>query len=118
MQEAGANVQIARTIRCDRLPRRGGRAAYYDFRNDVPGDTELSTDFWVAHSHNGGASFTNESRLTTAPLDMRTAPDAGGYFVGDYTGLDHVGSTFHPTWVGANDGNIANRTDVRHRAAE
>ena len=97
-----------------------GRVAvsYYDFRNDVPSDEGLSTDFWLAHSHNGGASFTDESRLTSAPFDMRTAPDAGGYFVGDYTGLDHVGSAFHPTWVGANDGNIANRTDVRHRAAD
>ena len=48
---------------------------------------------------------------------MRTAPDALGYFVGDYTGLDHAGTTFHPTWVGANNGNLANRTDVFHRTA-
>jgi hypothetical protein len=25
---------------------------------------------------------------------------------------------FHPTWVGANDGNLANRTDVLHRRAQ
>ena len=55
--------------------------------------------------------------MTTTSFDMRTAPDAGGYFVGDYTGLDHVGTTFHPTWVGANDGNLSNRTDLFHRAA-
>ena len=48
---------------------------------------------------------------------MRTAPDALGYFVGDYTGLDHFGTTFHPAWVAANDGNLANRTDVFHRTA-
>ena len=98
-----------------------GRVAvsYYDFRNDVPGDDELSTDLWIAHSHDGGASFAaaNESRVTTTSFDMRTAPDALGYFVGDYTGLDHNGTTFHPAWVGANDGNTANRTDVFHRAA-
>jgi hypothetical protein len=47
----------------------------------------------------------------------RTAPDALGYFVGDYTGLDHFGTTFHPAWVTANDGNLANRTDVFHRTA-
>ena len=47
---------------------------------------------------------------------MRTAPDALGYFVGDYTGLAHFGSrAFHAGWVGANDGNLANRTDVFHR---
>ena len=98
-----------------------GRVAvsYYDFRNDVPGDAVLSSDLWVAHSHNGGASFlpADENRLTTTSFDMRIAPDALGYFVGDYTGLDHFGTTFHPTWVGANTGNLANRTDVFHRTA-
>jgi hypothetical protein len=96
-----------------------GRVAvsYYDFRNDVADDDVLSTDFWVAHSHDGGVSFPDEDQLTRESFDMRTAPDALGYFVGDYTGLDHVGTTFHPAWVGANDGNIANRTDVFHRTA-
>ena len=96
-----------------------GRVAvsYYDFRNDVPGDGVLSTDFWVTHSHDGGLTFPDESRLTPASFDMRTAPDALGYFVGDYTGLDHFGSVFHPAWVGANDGNLTNRTDVFHRTA-
>jgi hypothetical protein len=37
--------------------------------------------------------------------------------VGDYTGLDHFGTTFQPAWVEANDGNTANRTDVFHRTA-
>jgi hypothetical protein len=96
-----------------------GRVAvsYHDFRLDVPGDDALSTDVWVAHSHDGGATFPSENRVTPASFDMRTAPDAGGYFVGDYSGLDHGGTTFHPTWVGANDGNLTNRTDVFHRAA-
>jgi hypothetical protein len=96
-----------------------GRVAvsYYDFRADRPGDAVLSTDFWVAHSHDGGLSFTDESQLTSESFDMRTAPDALGYFVGDYTGLDHVGTTFHPAWVEANDGSLANRTDVFHRTA-
>ena len=49
---------------------------------------------------------------------MRAAPDARGYFVGDYTGLDHFGTTFHPAWVEANDGNAANSADVWHRTAE
>jgi hypothetical protein len=92
--------------------------SYYDFRNDQAGDTSLSTDVWITHSHDGGATFADESRLTATSFDMRIAPDAGGYFVGDYAGLDHVGTVFHPTWVGANDGNLANRTDVLHRAAQ
>ena len=45
-----------------------GRVAvsYYDFRKDKPGDTVLSTDLGVTHSHNGGATFPDESRVTTA----------------------------------------------------
>jgi hypothetical protein len=96
-----------------------GRVAvsYYDFRNDRPGDAVLSTDFWVTHSHDGGLTFTDENQLTSQPFDMRTAPDALGYFVGDYTGLDHFGTRFDAAWVEANDGDTANRTDVFHRTA-
>jgi hypothetical protein len=96
-----------------------GRVAvsYYDFRNDVADDDVLSTDFWVTHSHDGGMTFPAEDRLTPESFDMRTAPDALGYFVGDCTGLDHVGTAFHPAWVSANDGDLTNRTDVFHRTA-
>jgi hypothetical protein len=96
-----------------------GRVAvsYYDFRNDFPGDVTLSTDFWVTHSHDGGRTFSDENRLTDTSFDMRTAPDALGYFVGDYTGLAHAGSVFHPAWVAANTADTANRTDVFHRSA-
>jgi hypothetical protein len=40
---------------------------------------------------------------------MRTAPDAAGFFVGDYEGLS---SSLVPFFVTANSGNTANRTDV------
>jgi hypothetical protein len=97
-----------------------GRVAvtYHDFRNDVVGDGPLSTDFWITHSHDGGQSFPEEGRLTPASFDMRTAPVARGYFVGDYTGLDHYGTRFHAGWVGTNEGNATNRTDVLHRSAQ
>ena len=52
-------------------------------------------------------TFPGESWVTTASFDMRTAPDALGCFVGDYTGLDDFGTTFHPGWVGAGNGNTA-----------
>ena len=96
-----------------------GRVAvtYYDFRNDVTGDGALSTDFWAARSDDGGATFGDETRLTTSPFDMVQAPYAGGYFVGDYTGLDHAGTTFHAAWVGGGSG-AANPTDVFHRTFE
>ena len=97
-----------------------GRVAvsYYDFRNDEIGDDELTTDFWVAHSHDGGQSFPDEDQLTTDSFDMRTAPFALGYFVGDYTGLSHFDDRFDSLWVGANDGDEDNRTDVFHQSAE
>ena len=78
---------------------------YYDFRNDAPGDTALSTDYWIVHHHAAdpfdSAHFSDENRLTPAPFNMRTAPYAGGYFVGDYEGLDSFGSTFTPFFVQA-----------------
>ena len=43
---------------------------------------------------------------------MRTAPDARGFFVGDYEGLTSAGGRFLPVFVTANSGNLANRTDV------
>lgn len=43
---------------------------------------------------------------------MRTAPDANGYFVGDYEGLATAGRRFLPVFVTTPNGNLANRTDV------
>ena len=47
---------------------------------------------------------------------MTTAPDANGYFVGDYAGLDFAGGGarpgFKPFHVRANSGTVTNRTDV------
>jgi hypothetical protein len=47
---------------------------------------------------------------------MTTAPDALGYFVGDYAGLDFAGGGrrpgFKPFHARANSGDLMNRTDV------
>ncbi len=79
---------------------------YYDFRNDVSGDAALSTEYWIVHYHAGdpfeSAHFGDESRLTPASFNMRTAPYAIGYFVGDYEGLDSFGNTFTPFFVQSN----------------
>lgn len=71
---------------------------YYDFRaNDSsPG---LPTDYFLVHSHSGGASWDPETRITPTSFDMESAPDARGYFVGDYEGLTHVGNGFMPLFV-------------------
>ena len=73
-------------------PTASSRCRYYDFRNDVSGDGALTTDHWIVHSHDGGATWT-ENHLG-GPFDMHQAPYARGYFVGDYQGLDSQGSAF------------------------
>jgi len=85
---------------------------YYDFRNLAAGDTAtLPTDYWLKTSADHGATFGNDSHVT-GPFDMKTAPNALGFFVGDYEGLDARGSSFVPFFAAANSGNTANRTDV------
>ena len=89
---------------------------HYDFRADDPSTTPpLSTDTWLLRSTNGGRTWTEEG-IGTSSFDMTTAPDARGYFVGDYAGLDFAGGGlrpgFKPFLVRANSGNLANRTDV------
>jgi hypothetical protein len=85
---------------------------YYDFRNLQAGNTAtLPTDYWFTASSDGGATFGNETHLAGS-FDMFTAPNAGGFFVGDYEGMDTVGTTFYPFFVRTNSGDTANRTDV------
>jgi hypothetical protein len=88
--------------------------SYYDFRNDVSGDGKLTTDHWIVHSHDGGATW-SESHLG-GPFDMHQAPYARGYFVGDYQGLDSQGSAFRTLFTQASPSTGAfpnpNPTDV------
>src|SRR6266508_3346215 len=85
--------------------------AYYDFRNNTSDPATLPTDYFIVHSHDGGATFGDEAHLA-GPFDMKTAPNAGSFFVGDYEGLATIGNTFVPVFVQSNSGNNANRTDV------
>lgn len=68
---------------------------HYDFRNDTTTSTALETDAWVLRSSDGGASW-SEERLTPTPFDMRQAPVARGFFVGDYIGTAAAGQVFTP----------------------
>jgi len=70
---------------------------YYDFRNDVAGDGNLTTDHWIVHSHDGGQSWTEDH--LGGPFDMHQTPYARGYFVGDYQGLDSQGGVFRPLFT-------------------
>jgi hypothetical protein len=73
---------------------------YYDFRNN-DSTTPLWTDYFAVHCHPTGASactspanWNAEVRLTNTSFDMRQAPDARGFFTGDYEGLASAGSDF------------------------
>ncbi|MFP3505990.1 sialidase family protein [Burkholderia sp. SIMBA_062] len=85
---------------------------YYDFRDLQAGNTTtLPTGFWRKISHDGGTTFADERRVG-GPFDMRLAPNAEGFFIGDYQGLDVLpSSSFHPLFV-QTTGNLTNRTDV------
>ncbi|MDH4117223.1 MAG: glycoside hydrolase [Acidimicrobiia bacterium] len=77
---------------------------YYDFRNDVTGDSELSTDVHLA-LFDAGLVFQEERRLTTSSFDMRQMVITGprGYFPGDYVGLDTDGTDFVAAFTLANN---------------
>jgi Neuraminidase (sialidase) len=67
--------------------------SYYDFRFNTTDPNSLLTDHWLVHSHDGGLTW-SETRITPTSFDMQQAPDARGYFLGDYEGLDNIGADF------------------------
>lgn len=85
---------------------------YYDLRTLTTETATLPTSYWFTSSSNSGASFGGEQSLLSSPFDMRSAPNAGGYFTGDYEGLAAIGTTFQAFFVAANSGNTNNPTDV------
>jgi hypothetical protein len=69
---------------------------YYDFRNNTP-DPGLPTDQWFIHCHptddcTDPANWAENH--VDGPFDIENAPISRGYFLGDYEGLDSVGTTF------------------------
>jgi hypothetical protein len=86
---------------------------YYDFRNDTPDTATALTDYWIRTSTDRGATWAPSQRITPTSFDMKKAPDARGYFVGDYEGLDHAGDTFKLFFVQANNADTgSNPSDV------
>jgi hypothetical protein len=84
---------------------------YYDFRKDTADPATLLTTVWLSVSRDGGKTW-HEKRLA-GPFDMRTAPKAGGFFVGDYQALGRLdNNSVLPFFVQANSGNTLNPTDV------
>jgi hypothetical protein len=69
---------------------------YYDFRNNTP-DPGVPTDQWFLHCHPSVDCVDPASWAEThvaGPFDIEQAPFARGYFLGDYDGLDSIGTSF------------------------
>lgn len=75
---------------------------YYDLENATTAQPGL-TDAFLAHCHSTSSDCTNpaswvaggETKLSTSgSFDFTTAPNAGGLFLGDYSGLTASGTTF------------------------
>ncbi|HEY5849916.1 MAG TPA: sialidase family protein [Lysobacter sp.] len=84
--------------------------SYYDLRANTTDTTVLQTEYWLARSSDAGASWT-ETRIANA-FDLDTAPNAGGYFLGDYQALTSRGDVFVPFYVKTTSGAPNNPTDV------
>jgi len=83
---------------------------YYDFRFNTSDPDTLTTAGFLAHSHDGGASW-QETQLT-APFDLETAPISDrGYFIGDYVGLAADGNDFVAA-LPITTGDLNNPTDI------
>ncbi len=83
--------------------------SYFDFRNDE-GSGPLATDYFLARSTDGGATWT-ETRLTAESFDLRMAPTSGGLFLGDYMGLASAGERLVAAFVRPT-GDPTNPTEV------
>jgi hypothetical protein len=69
---------------------------YYDDRNNLLGDGLATTDVWLRHSHDGGATWEPEQHLHgpfnqyTAPISFFAPGAPRGLFLGDYMGLETI----------------------------
>ena len=78
---------------------------YSDFRNNTPDVATLGTDEFVVHCHptspdacTDASNWGDEVRTTDASYNLRQAPFARGWFIGDYAGMDTDGADFLPFW--------------------
>jgi hypothetical protein len=68
---------------------------FFDDRNNVLGDGVATTDVWIRHSHDGGATWVEQH--LHGPFDHYLAPTSffapgvpRGLFLGDYMGLEAI----------------------------
>ena len=82
----------------------GGRLAvtYYDNSRMTASDVaHWPTDYWVQYSTDAGHTWGTPQHIVGS-FDLRTAPVARGFFLGDYEGLQPSGSGFLAVFVKTN----------------
>ncbi len=82
---------------------------HYDLRDDTADATTLLTSAWLLTSRDRGQTWA-ETRVREA-FDLNGAPDARGWFLGDYQGLVASGEAFVPVF-GVSGGSSIGRTDI------
>lgn len=90
----------------------GGRVAvtYHDLRTNTSDPATLPASVWLATSCDG----VNWAEMAVAgPLEMTMAPDANGWFLGDYQGLFATGTGQWMAVQTVTSADTANRTDVQ-----
>jgi hypothetical protein len=81
---------------------------YYDFRRNTSA-SGVPTDYWLVHCHRGCTNRGNWSEAhVSGSFNIKRAPVARGYFLGDYEGLTSVGRGFRALFA---------RTTSRDRAS-
>jgi hypothetical protein len=76
---------------------------YYDFRNNTASPATLDSTHWASHCHPASENCANpaswnEETQVSPTFNIREAPFARGYFLGDYMGLDFGGGGFPTAW--------------------
>jgi hypothetical protein len=72
---------------------------YYDFRHNTDSTASLDTDYFAVSCESASESCLTaanweEEQITPVSFDIRKAPFARGYFLGDYMGLADDGTDF------------------------
>ncbi|HEX4423479.1 MAG TPA: sialidase family protein [Kofleriaceae bacterium] len=86
---------------------------YYDLRNAERDPHNFRSSAWLATSHDGGITWSEEA--LGGAFDLAPATLANIYFLGDYEGLATSGAMFLPFFVGTTF-DASDRTDVFVRA--
>jgi hypothetical protein len=74
--------------------------SFYDFRNNTPDPDTLPTDNWLIHCHTACSNPANWTEThVDGPFDSQNFPQAGGFFPGDYLGLDNVEGDFASLYI-------------------